>query len=136
MLRRTVSGAFALTVAGLIAAAVSPAHAEIRGAHTRAATFSATAAAIINSDGSLNKGLNVVSSWRAATGRYCVRLASSVQAPSALVLLTPREPRRVPHIAYRNPSATCSGQNNTITVHVYDTNTGHLANGGFDLLAL
>ncbi|WP_043625514.1 hypothetical protein [Nonomuraea candida] len=135
MLRRTVSGAFALTVAGLITAAASPAHAESRAAQTRAATYYDSAAAIINADGSLNNGVNVVKSWRASTGRYCVQLDSSVSAPYALIQLTPRDARRLPHIAYRNPSSTCS-RHNTITVHVYDTNTGHLANGGFDLLAL
>ncbi|MEV0385727.1 hypothetical protein [Nonomuraea sp. NPDC050643] len=136
MLRRTVSGAFALTVAGFIAAAVSPAHAEVQGAHKQASTYYASAAAIINADGSLNNGTNVLRAWRAGTGHYCVKLDPSVDAPHSLILLTSREPRRLPHIAYRNPSETCWRHSNTITVNVYDTNTGRLANGGFDLLAL
>ncbi|GAA3157251.1 hypothetical protein AB0K18_36730 [Nonomuraea sp. NPDC049421] len=131
MLRRTVSGAFALTVAGLITAAASPALAESQSP----ADFYDSAAAIINSDGSLNNGTNVVRSWRAGTGRYCVQLDHSVSAPHTLIQLTPREPRRLPNIAYRNPSTTCY-RHNTITVTVYDTNTGQLANGGFDLLAI
>ncbi|MEU8360174.1 hypothetical protein AB0C27_29595 [Nonomuraea sp. NPDC048882] len=135
MLRRTVSGVFALTVAGLIAAAVSPAHAEQSGAHARPASFYDSAAAIVNADGTLNRGTNVVRSWLAETGRYCVQLAHPVSAPDALIQLTPRDPRRLPHIAYRNPSASCDHEN-TITVHVYDTNTGRLADGGFDLLAI
>jgi hypothetical protein len=135
MLRRTVSGACALAVAGLITAAVSPAHAETPASKARAASFFDTAAAIVNSDGSLNKGTNVLKSWRAATGRYCIQFDTAVSAPDLLIQLTPREPRRLPHIAYRNPSTTCWHQN-TITVNVYDTNTGHPANGGFDLLAL
>ncbi|SEG99746.1 hypothetical protein SAMN05444920_11422 [Nonomuraea solani] len=136
MLRRTVSGAFALTVAGFIAAATSPAHAESQAAHARSSTPYGSAAAIINANGSLNNGTNVRRSWRAGTGRYCVQLASSVDAAYSLIQLTPRDARRLPHIAYRNPSATCWRHSNTIAVNVYDTNTGRLANGGFDLLAL
>ena len=131
MLRRTVSGAFALTVAGLIAAAASPAQAE----STSPADFYDTAAAIINSDGSLNNGTNVVRSWRAGTGKYCIQLSHHGSAPHTLIQLTPREPRRLPSIAYRNPSATC-WRHNTITVNVHNTTTGALADGGFDLLAL
>ncbi|MEV0622048.1 hypothetical protein AB0I81_52635 [Nonomuraea sp. NPDC050404] len=137
MLRRSVSAAFALTFAGLITAAISPAHAEFQAAHTPAtASHGSVAAAIINADGSLNNATNVRKSWRASTGRYCVQLDSSVDAPYSLIQLTPRDERRLPHIAYRNPSATCWWHHNTVAVNVYDTNTGRLANGGFDFLAL
>ncbi|MCF6476281.1 hypothetical protein FAF44_49270 [Nonomuraea sp. MG754425] len=131
MFRRTVSCAFALAAAGLIAAAVSPAHAESRAANA----ISDAAAGIINADGSLNNGLNIVRSWRADVGRYCVQLAPAVSAAGGLIQLTPRDPRRLPHIAYRDTSPIC-GTQNTITIDVYNSSTGRPADGGFDLLVL
>ncbi|NRQ34008.1 hypothetical protein HII36_19435 [Nonomuraea sp. NN258] len=135
MVFRTVSGALALTAAGLIMAAGTPAHAEAQPAPTRATWSHGSAAATVNSDGSLSNGTNIRRTWRTGTGRYCVQLGYSVDSRRSFIQLTPREARRLPHVVYRRPSVTCP-QHNTVTVNVYDTSTGRLSNGGFDLLAL
>nr|SBO97125.1 hypothetical protein BN4615_P6641 [Nonomuraea gerenzanensis] len=115
----------ALAAAGLVVAVTPVAHADRGTSYLRAA-------AIIDANGRLNSEKNVDKSWRAGVGQYCVQVDHHIKVSRSLILLTPRHARRLPHIAYRNPSSTCSRQN-TITVNVYDTNTGHLADGGFDL---
>jgi hypothetical protein len=84
-------------------------------------------------DGQLNNGKNVVKTWRAGTGRYCVTVDERIDAGGALIQITPRNALRLPHIAYRNKSANCHYEENTISVNVYSTSTGRLADGGFDL---
>ncbi|MEV0384889.1 hypothetical protein [Nonomuraea sp. NPDC050643] len=125
MFRSTLAGALVLAASGLILAASPAAHADLRAPYARAG-------AIVDADGKLNNGKNVIDSWRAGVGRYCVRVAYDVDVTEALIQITPRNARRLPHIAYRNPSSTCK-HDNTITVNVYDTNTGRLADSGFDL---
>lgn len=124
MLRHTLTGGFALAV-GCVLAAGPVAHADIYAPYARAA-------AIVDADGRLNNFKNVISSSRVGPGRYCVRVAKSVTVKSALIQITPRDALRLPHIAYRGPSPTC-GERNTLTVHVYDVDTTHLADGGFDV---
>ncbi|MEV0999929.1 hypothetical protein [Nonomuraea sp. NPDC050202] len=126
MLRRTLMGCLTLAAAGLATIAGPAAHADLKAPYARAA-------AIIDADGSLNESKNVVKAWRASTGRYCVQLAHYIDARSSLIQLTPRHALRLPHIAYRHPSLTCE-EDNTITINVYSTHTGRLADSGFDLL--
>ncbi|GAA4964285.1 hypothetical protein HD597_003531 [Nonomuraea thailandensis] len=126
MLRRALAGCLTLAATGLATIAGPAAHADFKAPY-------AQAAAIIDADGSLNEGKNVVKSWRAGTGRYCVQLSHHVDARDSVVQLTPRHALRLPHIAYRHPSATCR-LDNTITVNVYSTHTSRLADSGFDLL--
>ncbi|MBB6547212.1 hypothetical protein [Nonomuraea rubra] len=126
MLRRALAGCLMLAAAGLATVAAPAAHADFKAPYARAA-------AIIDADGSLNESKNVVRSWRAGTGRYCVQLAHHIDAREALIQLTPRHMLRLPYIAYRHPSATCR-DDNTITVNVYSTHTSRLADSGFDLL--
>ncbi|MFC7584350.1 hypothetical protein ACFQYP_11910 [Nonomuraea antimicrobica] len=122
-----------MAVAGLVTAAVPAAGVS---AHSRAASdYDDVAAAIVDFDGKLNNGRNVITSWRAGVGRYCVQLAPKVDAARSLIQVTPRVARRVPYIAYRNPSETCS-RHNTLTIAVYEIQTGRLADSGFDLLVL
>ncbi|SEH01827.1 hypothetical protein SAMN05444920_12278 [Nonomuraea solani] len=126
MFRSTLAGALALVATGGILVAAGPAaHADLWAPYARAG-------AIVDADGKLNNGKNVIDSWRAGTGKYCVRVAYDVDVAKALIQITPRNARRLPHIAYRNKSATCK-RDNTVAVHVYDTTHGRLADGGFDL---
>ncbi|MEV4074462.1 hypothetical protein ACGFJC_08405 [Nonomuraea fuscirosea] len=125
MLRHSLAGGLVLAAASCFLAAGSVAHADIYAPYARAG-------AIVDADGGLNNYKNVISSERVATGRYCVEVSHKVDVTGALIQITPRDARRLPHIAYRNPSPTCEGHN-TLAVHVYDTSTGHLADGGFDV---
>ncbi|MCK2212274.1 hypothetical protein MF672_000450 [Actinomadura sp. ATCC 31491] len=127
MLRRALAGCLALAAAGLVTAAGTAAHADLRAPFARAA-------AIVDPDGSLVDGKNVYRSWRSGTGQYCVQVAHYVDTMEALIQITPRHAGRLPHIAYRFPSAQCSNQTNTVAVNVTSTHSGHLADGGFDLL--
>ncbi|MFI6922994.1 hypothetical protein ACIBIZ_23825 [Nonomuraea spiralis] len=123
MFRGILAGGVALSAAGLILTGPA-AYADLKAPYARAA-------AIVDADGELNNGKNVVKSWRASIGRYCVQIERQVAASGALVQLTSRAPRRLPFVAYRNPSAICN-EPNTITIGVYDVD-GRLADGGFDL---
>ena len=126
MLRGTLACGLALAAAGLVLTGPAAyADNDLRAPYARAA-------AIVDADGHLNNGKNVDKSWRAGTGRYCVRLDDRVDAGGAVIQITPRNALRLPHIAYRNKSWTCH-EDNTITVNVYSTSTGRLADGGFDL---
>ncbi|MFC4116387.1 hypothetical protein [Nonomuraea zeae] len=125
MFRRTVAGGLALAAAGLVLASGSAANADVRAPYARAA-------AIVDSDGELNNGKNIIKTWRAATGQYCVQVDYDVDVRDAVIQITPRYALRLPHIAYRNPSPSCH-KANTISVNVYNTSTGRLADGGFDL---
>jgi hypothetical protein len=126
MLRGTLACGVALAAAGLVL--TGPA---AYGDTDLTAPY-ARAAAIVDADGALNNGKNVVTSWRVSTGRYCVQIDRRVAASGGLVQLTPRAPRRLPFVAFRSPSSICSASN-TVTVGVYDTSSGRLADGGFDL---
>ncbi|MGW0808643.1 hypothetical protein [Nonomuraea sp. NPDC002799] len=118
-----------LAVTGLVLATGPAAHAELYAPYARAA-------AIVDADGVLNNFKNVEATKRVATGTYCVRVKSNVHVADAVILVTSREPRRLPSIAYRNPSATCYHHANTIAIQVTNTSTGRLDNGGFDLAIL
>ncbi|QYC44125.1 hypothetical protein Nocox_32770 [Nonomuraea coxensis DSM 45129] len=128
MLRRALAGCLALAAAGLVTtAAGSAAHADLKAPFARAG-------AVVGLDGSLIDGKNIYRTWRSATGQYCVQVAHFVDTMEALIQITPRHAARLPYIAYRFPSTQCSNQPNTITVSVVSTDTGRLADGGFDLL--
>ncbi|MEU5864229.1 MULTISPECIES: hypothetical protein [unclassified Nonomuraea] len=124
MFRGILAGGLALSAASLIMTGPA-AYADLQAPYARAA-------AIVDADGELNNGKNILKTWRASTGRYCVMVDKHVTTSAAVIQITPRAPRRLPFIAYRSPSATCH-ETNTITVGVYDTSTGRLADGGFDL---
>jgi hypothetical protein len=129
MLRRTLAGGFALAATGLALIAGPAAHADLE--FDLKAPY-ARVAAIVDADGRLNIGKNVLKTWRAGTGRYCVQVEHFVDVREAVIQITPRHALRLPYIAYRNPSETCH-RVNTITVNVYDPHTAELADSGFDL---
>lgn len=124
MLRGIFAGGVVLA-AGLVLTGPA-AYADVTAPYARAG-------AIVDPDGQLNNGKNVVKTWRAGTGRYCVKVDERIDTGDALIQITPRNALRLPHIAYRNRSATCHHEDNTITVNVYSTSSGRLADSGFDL---
>ncbi|GAA1718168.1 hypothetical protein ACBR40_09530 [Nonomuraea sp. AD125B] len=126
MLRRALAGCLALAAAGLVTAAGSAAHADIKAPNARAG-------AIVDSYGAVIDGKNVIRSWRPSEGSYCVQIAPPIDTRDALILLTSRTEGRVPSIAYRFPSQQCDNHPNTVAVRVLST-AGKSANGGFDLL--
>ncbi|MEV4176000.1 hypothetical protein [Nonomuraea sp. NPDC049709] len=129
MLRHTLAGGLVIAAAGCVLAGGSVAQADIYAPYARAA-------AIVDTDGTLNNHKNVTASSRVAKGHYCVRIGRSVDVTGGLIQITPRVPNRLPYIAYRNPSALCDHAENTLAVVVYDPTTGHLADGGFDVAVL
>ncbi|MER7368228.1 hypothetical protein ACI2LC_33435 [Nonomuraea wenchangensis] len=127
MLRRALAGCLALAAAGLVTITGTAAHADLKAPFARAG-------AVVALDGRLMDGKNVHRTWRSATGNYCVQVAYFVNTTDALIQLTSRTAARLPYIAYRFPSTQCGNQPNTVAVSVINTNTGRLADGGFDLL--
>ncbi|TMR22558.1 hypothetical protein ETD86_11240 [Nonomuraea turkmeniaca] len=125
MLRGIFAGGLALAATGLVMTVGPAAHADLTAPYARAG-------AIVDANGKLGSGKNVLRSWRAGVGRYCVEVASKVDTSEALIQITPRQALRLPHIVYRSKSATCH-HDNTISINVYNTSTGRLADGGFDL---
>ncbi|MEU6726878.1 hypothetical protein ABZ917_24525 [Nonomuraea wenchangensis] len=125
MLRRALAGCLALAAAGLVTAAGSAAHADIKAPNARAG-------AIVDLYGALIDGKNVIRTWRPSDGRYCVQVAPPIDTRDALIQLTSRTEARVLSIAYRFPSQQCDNHPNTIAVRVVDT-AGKSANAGFDL---
>ncbi|MEV4580741.1 hypothetical protein [Nonomuraea jabiensis] len=126
MLRRILAGGLALSATGLVLATGSAASAdELKAPYARAG-------AVVDADGKLNLSKNIVATWRAATGKYCVQVAQDVDVTEAVIQITARHALRLPHIAFRNPSATCH-RDNTITVNVFNPHTARLADSGFDL---
>ncbi|MER5997729.1 hypothetical protein ACIHFD_23110 [Nonomuraea sp. NPDC051941] len=126
MLRRILAGGLALTATGLVLATGPAVYAdELKAPYARAG-------AVVDADGRLNLGKNIVATWRAATGKYCVQVAQDVDVTEAVIQITARHALRLPHIAFRNPSATCH-RTNTVTVNVFNPHTARLADSGFDL---
>ncbi|MFG6196053.1 hypothetical protein [Nonomuraea sp. JJY05] len=126
MLRRILAGGLALTATGLVLATGPAAYADdLKAPYARAG-------AVVDADGRLNLGKNIVATWRAATGKYCVQVSHDVDVTEAVIQITARHALRLPHIAFRNPSATCH-RDNTITVNVFNPHTARLADSGFDL---
>ncbi|MFG2074334.1 hypothetical protein SAMN05421874_103248 [Nonomuraea maritima] len=128
MFRHTLASGLVLAATSLVMAG-APAVADVYAPYARAG-------AIIDADGTLNNAKNITSARRVAVGSYCVEVAETVNAANAIIQLTPRHARRLPHIAYRNPSALCGQTNNTVAVQVYSTVTNQLADSGFDLAIL
>ncbi|MEU6719123.1 hypothetical protein ABZ897_47325 [Nonomuraea sp. NPDC046802] len=127
MLRHTLAGGLMLATS-LVLTAGPGAHADIYAPYARAA-------AIVDANGTLNNFKNVVSSRLVSRGKYCVRVRSNVDVREALIQITSRDPVRLPQIAYRHPSPTCN-EDNTVAVHVYNSSSGQLADGGFDFAIL
>ncbi|KAB8190971.1 hypothetical protein FH608_033565 [Nonomuraea phyllanthi] len=125
MLRHVLAGGLALAVSGLVLATGPAAYADLEAPYARAA-------AIVDADGGLNNGKNVVTSWRAGTGKYCVQVASHLNLDDSVIQITARQVMRLPSIAYRHRSATCH-RDHTITVYVANPHTGRPADSGFDL---
>jgi hypothetical protein len=125
MLRRALAGCLALAAAGLVTAAGTAAHADLKAPNARAG-------AVVHVNGHLIDGKNVYRTWRPALGQYCVQVLHFVDTRDALIQLTSRTQARLPSIAYRFPSEQCGNELNTIGVRVVNTR-GELADGGFDL---
>lgn len=206
MLRGMLAAGLTLAATSLVMAVGPAAQADRRAPYARAL-------ATVDAGGTLISGKNVIRSWRAGLGRYCVQVSHHVDVNDALMQVSSRQALRLAHVVYgstspvygstspvyrndspvyrntsadhrndsadyrndssvyRNPSpghrngspvyrnpghrngwhkhgwpghrhpspvygspwATC-GQHNTVTVNVYNPSTGHLADGGFDLV--
>ncbi|MGP3962066.1 hypothetical protein ACTWPT_39365 [Nonomuraea sp. 3N208] len=104
MLRGMLAAGLTLAATGLVMATGPAAQADIRSSYARAA-------AIVDADGTLTSGKNVIRSWRAGLGRYCVQVAPRVDVTHSLMQVASREALRLAHVVYgstspvyRNPS--------------------------------
>ncbi|RVX38885.1 hypothetical protein EDD27_1213 [Nonomuraea polychroma] len=97
MLRGMLAAGLTLAATGLVMAAGPAAQADQRAPYARAA-------AIVSADGTLTYGKNVIRSWRAGLGRYCVQVAPRVDVTDSLMQVNSREALRLAHVVYGSTS--------------------------------
>ncbi|QXJ21710.1 hypothetical protein AGRA3207_002591 [Actinomadura graeca] len=85
----------------------------------------ARAAASVRANGTLEHGKNIVSSYKAGTGSYCVQVGSDIKLGNAVVLATPGSSRAILGVV-AGPTGTCHSRTDTVTVYSWAYNAAML----------
>ncbi|MDI3408849.1 hypothetical protein [Streptomyces cavernicola] len=97
-------------------------------------TPNAQAAARVSSAGELLSDKNIVKSWKADTGKYCVTVADWIDTGKTMAVANTVSGNNTN--AWTRPTSVCGNAEHTVTVYVTKTSTDEYRDSAFQLAVL